>query len=104
MDPIYFGSRLTAYEAAAFVRGVARRRRAGWEQARYIAFFAARPHCKDTFTFESMGRFGWEDSNEVYVEELNDEWNEEIKKLRARALERDSLIGIDDEGLMRNGR
>lgn len=99
MDPIYFGSRLTAYEAAAYVRGLARRRRASWEQARYIAFYAAKPHCKQEFTFESMGKFSWEDDCVDDTEELNENWDDEIAKLRERAVARDKLIGPTDEDL-----
>lgn len=98
MDPIYFGSRLTAYEAAAYVRGLARRRRASWEQARYVAFYAAKPHCKEGFTFESMGKFPWEDCADD-IEELNKNWEDEVTRLRERAIARDKLIGSTDEDL-----
>lgn len=101
MDPIYFGSRLTAYEAAAYVRGLARRRRASWEQARYIAFYAAAPHCKREFTFETMGKFSWEEDNNN-TEQLTEEWFDEIAKLRERAVARDKCIGLDDEAVVQH--
>lgn len=96
MSPDYFGSRLTAYEAAAYVRGLARRRRASWEQARYVAFYAAKPHCKKEFTFESMGKFPWEDDC-ADIEELDENWEDEVTRLRERAIARDKCIGLYNE-------
>ena len=104
MSPDYFGSRLTAYEAAAYVRGLARRYRAAWEQARYTSFHAAAPHCTKEFTFESLGKFSWEDDSSDNGEEFNEGWNDEawsdeITKLRERAIARDKLMGLDNKRL-----
>lgn len=87
MDAYYFRFRLNAYEARAFIRGLQRRQRPFWEQARYIATYAVAPHCKD-FDVEKMGRFAWEEPAETHAE--IDE--EELAAIRARAIERDKLF------------
>lgn len=88
MDTYYFRFRLNSYEARAFIRGLQRRQRPFWEQARYIATYAVAPHCKD-FDVEKMGRFAWEEA-EMHAEGEEDE--EELAAVRARALKRDKLF------------
>lgn len=60
MNPEYFKRLSTIREIELYMEGVHMRERAAWEQARYIAFYAARPHCKD-LTFAAMGKFPWEE-------------------------------------------
>lgn len=90
MDPQYFAHTLTVHEALLFLRGLACRYHAAWEQARYVAFYAAKPHCKEGFTFESMERFSWEEeSGEQPVKRSKEEEEMEIRLLRERARARD---------------
>lgn len=88
MDPIYFARALSFPEAAAFIRGLEMRRREAWEQARYVAFFAARPHLKD-FDFEDMPRFSWElkEQNKSKVANMK-----EFEALKKFALKRDKEL------------
>lgn len=90
MDPIYFARALSFPEAAAFIRGLEMRRREAWEQARYVAFFAARPHLKD-FDFEDMPRFSWE--KEEKKVNLN-----ELAALKEFALKRDEELLKKNKG------
>ena len=50
---------MDTYEAEAYLRGLERRKRAGWEQARYIAFNCLRPWVKN-LTIDDMPTFSWE--------------------------------------------
>lgn len=90
MDPVYFAQRLTLYEAEAYLRGVQRRLHSGWEQARQICFYAAKPHCSSDFTFESMGRFPWEEVQECG--ECDADRERELRALQRRAEIDDMLI------------
>ena len=93
MDPIYFARSLSLYEAEAYIRGLDRRQYSAWMQARYIAFYAAAPHCSKDFTFEKMGKFAWERREEGQEPELNAEERErELEALRARSDELDKRI------------
>ena len=78
MSPEYFARTLTVYEAQAYLKGLQRRQHPAWETARYVAFYAAKPHCKETFTFDSMGLFAWEKERAAAV--ADDE--EEVRALR----------------------
>ena len=89
MSPDYFRFRLSSFEARAYLRGMSRRYRAAWEQARYIAYYAAAPHCKD-FDADKMVKFPWEDN--VSPETLGDDWKEELEALRERVLIRDKML------------
>lgn len=92
MDAYYFRFRLNSYEARAFIRGLQRRQRPFWEQARYISAHAVAPHCED-FDIEKMGRFTWEEPAEIHDEEESAETYEaELAAVRARAIERDKLF------------
>lgn len=96
MDPTYFARALSLYEASLFIAGLNRRCRAGWEQARLMAFYAARPHLKD-FKFSDMPTFSWEE--EVQDTRSEEEKLREIEALRAFALERDKkLLYIKENG------
>lgn len=50
---------MDTYEAEAYLRGLERRKRAGWEQARYIAFNCLRPWVKN-LSIDDMPTFSWE--------------------------------------------
>ena len=50
---------MTGYEAEAYARGVRRRIRAGWEQARYVAYYSLLPWAKD-LQIADMIEFPWE--------------------------------------------
>lgn len=93
MDAYYFRFRLSSYEARAFIRGLQRRQRPFWEQARYISAHAVAPHCKD-FDVEKMGRFAWEESHAEIAEigEIGEKYEEELAAVRARAIKRDKLF------------
>lgn len=88
MPPEYFMHTCTFWEAVIFVDGVRCRQRQGWEQARYVAYYAAAPHCKN-FKFESMGQFPWEKEKEEPVDE--ETVRRELAELRASALARDAM-------------
>lgn len=66
---------MSLYEAEAYMRGVGRRDRAGWEQARFVAYSTMRPWCKN-LKLEDMARMPWEsgeqasDDEEVADEEI----------------------------------
>ena len=60
LSPQHFFYHMSAYEAEAYVRGVRRRMRAGWEQARYVAFNVLKPWAKD-LDMDNMPHFSWED-------------------------------------------
>lgn len=97
MDPIHFARALSLYEARLFIAGLNRRYRAGWEQARLAAFYAARPHLKD-FEFGNMPTFSWEDEKEADPRS-EEEKLKEIEALRAYALERDKdLLKMKENG------
>lgn len=65
MSPEYFAHTLTIYEAELFCRGLRRRGREAWHQARYMAYYAAAPHCKN-FGPDKMGKFDWEKPKEEH--------------------------------------
>lgn len=67
---------MDTYEAEAYLRGLERRKRAGWEQARYIAFNCLRPWVKN-LSIDDMPTFSWE------KEKIDPE--EEERKLQALA-------------------
>ena len=69
LAPEYF-FRASLYELVHYAAGVRRRYRDAWQQARFIAFFAASPHCKD-LDFDNMIKFSWEkrDGGEELTEE-----------------------------------
>lgn len=70
-------------EAEAYVRGVQRRYRPGWEQARLVAFCVLRPWSKD-LRIDDVMRFPW--SEEESVETMSeDEELRAIESLRAMA-------------------
>lgn len=69
---------MSLYEAEAYARGVARRYRAGWEQARMTAFAALKPWAKD-LKMDQLVKFEWEESDEVMV-------NDEVELNHLRAL------------------
>lgn len=72
---------MTAYEAQAFVNGVARRSRSGWEQARYVAFCALKPWAKG-LDMTDMATFPWEEDYQT-----DEEKEAAIEALRAREKE-----------------
>ena len=93
MDPSYFAHTLTPYEAELFLKGMIRRPRAAWEQSRYIAYYAAKPHCKESFTFESMGQFSWEKEGVITgTLETPEETEAKLGALRERARKEDAII------------
>ena len=97
MDPIHFARALSLYEAKLFIAGLNRRNRAGWEQARLTAFYAALPHLKD-FKFSDMPTFSWEEV-ETTDTRTEEEKMKEIEALRAYALERDKkLLKLKENG------
>lgn len=104
MNPEYFARALSLYEAKHFIAGLDKRYRAGWEQARFTGYWAAKPHYKD-FHPENMPLFFWErDSSAAAL--IPDERTEEEKMaafnvLRNYALERDKKllkIKTDEDG------
>lgn len=88
MDPQYFTHTLTLYEAELFVRGLQRRKRIFWEQARYIAYHTLVPYAKSGFSLDDMRRFSWEDSEEE-LPMSEEEQQRELEALRKRAELRD---------------
>lgn len=89
MSPEYFMHALTFWEAVLFAKGVHRRYRSQWETARYVAFYAAAPHCKN-FHFEDMGKFPWEKKDEAPVDKEQE--LREIEALRRRVAEREAMM------------
>jgi hypothetical protein len=81
MQPDYF-ARVSIYEAVHFAAGVRRRYRESWHQARYIAYMAAAPHCKD-LRFEEMIKFKWEEP--VKPVESEEEKAAALARLKAHA-------------------
>lgn len=77
MDPCHFFRSCSVYEAEAYARGVCRRSREGWKQARLIAYASLRPWCKnlkmaDVAKFyweEEIGYAGQDDENDVVTDE-----------------------------------
>lgn len=97
MDPIHFARALSIYEAKLFIAGLNRRNRAGWEQARLTAFYAALPHLKD-FKFSDMPTFSWEE-DETADTRSEEEKLKEIEALRVFALARDKeLLKMKENG------
>lgn len=89
MPPEYFMHTLTFWEAVLFAQGVNRRYRQPWECARYVAYYAAKPHCKN-FDFDKMGKFSWE--KEVEEKPLSEEDQlRELEDVRKRIMLRDKL-------------
>lgn len=78
MNPDYF-ARISLFEAVLFARGVARRYRAGWEQARFSTYITAAPNYKN-LSFESLLDLPWEKKKAVSEEEQL----AAIEKLRAK--------------------
>lgn len=93
MSPEYFMHALTFWEAVLFAKGVRRRYRDQWEAARYVAFYAAAPHCKD-FHFENMRRFPWE-KEDAEVPLTPEQQEAELKALRERIRIRDEQLTTD---------
>lgn len=88
MSPEYFKHTLTFWEAVLFAQGVQRRYRAQWHTARYISFYAAKPHCKD-LDWDKMGKFVWEKEDETSVNKEQE--LREIEELRRRVAEREAM-------------
>lgn len=90
MDPHYFTHTLTLYECELFVKGLQRRKRIFWEQARYIAYYGIMPYSKADFSFSDMGKFIWEKDtdNPDVISETQQE--EELEAFRKLAEERDA--------------
>lgn len=88
MSPEYFMHALTFWEAVLFAKGVHRRYHTVWETARYVAFYAAAPHCKG-FDFEKLGKFPWEKEDEAPVDKEQE--LREIEALRRRIAEREAM-------------
>ena len=90
MSPDYFKRSATIREIELYMKGVNDRERAAWEQARYIAFYAARPHCKD-LTFAAMGKFPWEKKEETpgLAAMTAEQQEAALAALRERAAKRD---------------
>lgn len=87
MSPEYFTRTLTFWEAILFAQGVHRRYRQPWECARYIAYHAAAPHCKN-FDFDKMLKFSWE--KEEQEKPLSEEEQlRELEEVRERIRQRD---------------
>ena len=94
MSPEYFAHSLTFWEAALFAKGVHRRYHTAWETARYTAFYAAKPHCKD-FHFEDMGQFPWEKEEAGEAPLTAEQQAAELKALRERIRIRDEQLTTD---------
>ena len=92
MSPEYFMHALTFWEAVLFAQGVHRRYRNQWETARYIAFYAAAPHCKG-FDFEKLGKFPWEKEDEAAVDPQEEA--RDLAALRERIRIRDEQLTTD---------
>lgn len=92
MSPEYFMHTLTFWEAVLFAQGVHRRYRNQWETARYIAFYAAKPHCKD-LDWDKMGRFVWEKEDEAAVDPQEEA--RDLAALRERIRIRDEQLTTD---------
>lgn len=88
MSPEYFMHSLTFWEAVLFAKGIQRRSYTSWETARYVAYYAAAPHCKG-FGFEKMGKFPWEKDNETKDQEYD---AEELAAFRERIRVRDEEL------------
>lgn len=89
MSPEYFKHTLTFWEAVLFAQGVQRRYRTQWHAARYISFYAAKPHCKD-LDWDKMGKFVWEKEDEPPIDPQEEA--RDLAALRARAQERDEEL------------
>lgn len=76
-------------EAEAYVRGVQRRYRQQWEQARFMAYCSLRPWSRDLEPSALM-RFPWEDESGGKVDEEQEA--AAIDALRARIPEYQELI------------
>lgn len=87
MDPRYFAHTLSLFEAELYLRGLQRRAYAGWEQARYAGFLAAKPHCAKEFELQDLGRFYWENEGRP-IRDAEQE-KKELAAARARARRRD---------------
>lgn len=90
MSPEYFMHTLTFWEAALFAKGVHRRYRTAWETARYTAFYAAKPHCKD-LDWDKMGKFVWEKEKEDEAPVDKEQELREIEEMRRRIAARDAM-------------
>lgn len=93
MSPEYFMRTLTFWEAVLFAKGVHRRYHTVWETARYTAFYAAKPHCKD-FHFDDMGQFPWE-KEDAEMPLAPEQQEAELKALRERIRIRDEQPPTD---------
>lgn len=59
---------MDTYEAEAYLRGLERRKRAGWEQARYIVFSYLHLWVKE-LSIDDMPTFSWEKEKDDPKEE-----------------------------------
>ena len=89
MSPEYFTRTLTIFEAELFCKGLRRREQNEWHRARYTAYYAVAPHCKN-FTPDKMGTFPWEESPEEMLSE--EEQLKEIEALRERIRAEESML------------
>lgn len=92
MSPEYFMHTLTFWEAVLFAKGVHRRYHTVWETARYTAFYAAKPHCKD-LDWDKMGKFVWEKEDEPAIDPQEEA--RDLAALRERIRIRDEQITTD---------
>lgn len=81
MEPGYFAREATPGEIGAYIRGLERRQRAGWEQARLIAFSCLRPWVKD-IELNEVAHFYWEEDDDEAPAMSEEEEKEELRKMR----------------------
>jgi len=80
-------------EAEAYVAGVQRRSRAGWEQARFVAFCCLKPWSKD-LNLDTFLQFPWEEEGKLSEEEQHSM----IEEMRARVTEFSEFLKNKNNG------
>lgn len=80
------------------MRGVERKERAGWEQARYIAYYCMRPWAGEGFSMEDMVHFPWEKETDEETPLTEAEEREEEKRILTK------MAIIEQQLKKRNGK
>ena len=91
LSPQYFFSQMTIPEAEAYVRGMSRRCRAGWEQARLIAFCTMRIWCQE-LNADNFINFPWEHEQAPVTTQ------KDVDRLRAMIPQFESLLSSKRNG------
>ena len=96
MQPEYF-ARVSLPEALSFARGVQRRYREGWRQARFSAYVVARPHYKE-LDYDSLLSLPWENESKMPRKEAEKQRAAQLEELKGKIPMYAKILNQNDRG------